>query len=89
MKQLSRNDRIAMALDEVKAAQKKACTIIRDAYPIGAAIQWDKGGHVQYGTVLYNSDFESGDRFRVQNDYTSKSYWITFYDVQLAARPRS
>lgn len=89
MKQLSRNDRIAMALDEVNAAQLKARAVIHDAYPVGAAIQWDRGGHIQYGTVLNNSAFESGDRFRVQNDYTHKSYWITFYDVQCAARARS
>lgn len=85
MKTLDRRERVSMALQEVDAAEERAAKLMESLYPAGEAISWERGGHIQYGTVLRTSGYRGG-RFRVRNDTTGKEYWITFYDMNFAAR---
>ncbi len=89
MKQLNKIERVKMALQEVREAEKRACAVILKNYPAGSDVAWARGRHTQYGTVLFTSDYRAGDRFKVRNDATRKEYWITFYDIQCAAEPRT
>ena len=89
MKQLNRIERCKMALQEVREAEKRAAIVMLNHYPVGSDVAWDRGGHTQYGTILVTNNYRAGDRFKVRNDATGKEYWITFYDIQCAAEPRS
>jgi hypothetical protein len=89
LKVKDRRESVSQALQQVEAAEKNARDLIQSLYPPGEAVSWEKGGHIQYGTVVRNSSFGRGDRFFVRNDSTCKEYWITFYDINFAARQRS
>lgn len=88
MKPVDRRERVSLAFQEVDAAEKRAADLMERLYPPGEAISWERGGHIQYGTVL-RTQGNRGGRFYVRNDATSKEYWITFYDMNFAARMRA
>lgn len=83
---MSHAEKIKFAYEAVREAESMLCAAIKEAYPPGTEVQWERARGIQFGTVLYTSDFERGDRLKVVNKYTQKKYWITLYDIECAAR---
>lgn len=76
--------KMVAALAEVALSEERAARVMKTEYPIGASIEWERGGHVQTGTIE-GTNFHHDPHFRVRNARTGKVYWITFYDVICAA----
>ncbi len=70
-----------VALEEIVIdAEQKIFTIQHELFPVGGEIRWERSGHSQIGTVEM---WGSGNRIKVQNNSTGKSYWIHFFHVQV------
>jgi hypothetical protein len=80
-------EKVVEALTLVAAAEERAATIARREFPEGSTIRWERGGATQLGTIETFS-YHHGPRFRVRNERTGKTYWISFYDVVRAAGTR-
>lgn len=55
--------------------------LLQRLFPIGAAVEWKKGGHLQHGRVLGHRYF---DGLFVQNERTGKQLGISAYDIKEA-----
>ena len=69
---------IKQCIRDIRTAKSDLETVVAETFPIGAEINWRKGGHWQSGKVLHHG--HSG-HLRVENGHTRKQYWIAMYDV--------
>ena len=63
---------IKRAYEQVELAEKHYHQEIADAVRVGSAVSWERQGFTCYGTV----EMVSGDRIKVRNVYTDRTYWI-------------
>jgi hypothetical protein len=78
-------EKVVEALTVVAEAEERAATIARREFPEGSTTV--SRGATQLGTIETFS-YHHGPRFRVRNERTGKTYWISFYDVVRAAGTR-
>jgi hypothetical protein len=67
-------------VDDAKEALE---AFIQHRWPEGSPVTWLRGGHLQYGEVVHKA---YGDRVKVRNDMSGRSYWITLYDLEQALK---
>ncbi|HEY8751617.1 MAG TPA: hypothetical protein VIM11_26785 [Tepidisphaeraceae bacterium] len=60
-------------LNELRHAENNLNAYIKHRWPIGAAITWKRGEHLQYGEVV---DHSYDRRIKVVNLSSSTRYWI-------------
>jgi hypothetical protein len=60
-------------LNEVRQAENNLNAYIKNRWPIGAAITWKRGEHLQYGEVV---DHSYDRRVKVVNRASLAKYWI-------------
>lgn len=65
-------------LNEIRQAENNLNAYIKNRWPIGAAITWKRGEHLQYGEVVGHS---YGRRIKVANTATLAKYWIDCVSV--------
>lgn len=68
---------LAQALLEQHEAEVHLSSILKEEYPVGATVTWEKNG-IHIGEVVANA---YGDRIKVWNSHTDKEYWIYAYCI--------
>jgi hypothetical protein len=62
-------------LDAERRAREATGVYMRNHYPIGGPIAWERNG-LHQGTLLALSQHPPGDSVKVRNDATGKQYWV-------------
>ncbi len=63
---------LAEALRQKRKAQDNVASVMRQEYPIGAPISWDRNG-IHDGKVVSHG---YQDRIKVRNSHTGNEFWI-------------
>ena len=66
---------VTQALQELYDADAQLKKVIGENFPVGTFVKWENGGGLQFGEVLYLP----GDRIKVRNHHTNKTYLIHAY----------
>lgn len=69
------------AIKARKAADDEIVATLRRDYPVGALVAWKRGSRTHAGHVLLHG---YGERLKVRNALTDRSYWIAAIDVARA-----
>lgn len=70
---------LKIAVTRADAAQKALETVFRLEYPLHTRGRWRRGRGVSLTGTIDSEVY--GNRVRVRNSRTKKSYWITAYDI--------
>ena len=65
--------RLRNAIQERGAAEQLISRVLREDYPKGALIKWERNGLVHSGTVLDHGGF---DKIKIRSARTGAEYWL-------------
>lgn len=76
--------RLREALAAKRLAEDAVAAALKEDYPVGAPIEWEMNeiGDVVSGVVVHHS---YGDRIKVRNIKSAKTYWIHAYRIARVA----